>query len=161
MRHPTALLLAFAFLGSCNLAADDLWNAATWGLGGHLKYQATMDRFPQDSAWRDLLGSSSAGQKLTARLNGKLKLNRWDFNADVQFIALHADSIRAADSPYPLPAAGRIVTSDDRRWWDLGQTFSEGTEHATVGRFDRLYVGYSSNHMVWRLDRRRAARPAG
>jgi len=78
---------------------------------------------------------------------------RWDFKADYQFIAIHADTLQlATDWPASTTPVGRVI-SDDRRWWDLTYRSDRGQRTALVHRLDRLSVGYTTERSVWRFGR--------
>ena len=99
------------------LPAVDSW-AQTATVGGHAKYQFVHQSWPDDSIFRDLLGSSSTNQYLESRLKLDFEDGPWDFKADYQFLAIDADSLSLSEglpgAPLPLDA----VISDQRRWWN-------------------------------------------
>ncbi len=121
--------------------------------GGHVKYQFIYIDYPQNSIFNEVLGTSAVDNNLEARLKFGARHNRWDFNADYQFIAIHADTLKLAES---LPGSAlpvNNVISDDRRWWDLTYSFGDDDKTAFIHRLDRLSVGYTSDHTVWRFGR--------
>ena len=155
-RHTLKLLtlrLTFAVI-SCvqfiTLPAD----ANAGGIvSGHVKYRFNYLDFPQNSAFRDVLGSSAFDNNLEARIKLKFRRDRWDFKADYQFIAIYSDTLELArnfpDSPLPV----NKVINDDRRWWDLTYSFGDDRKNEFVHRLDRLSVGYATDHTVWRFGR--------
>ena len=127
--------------------------AVEWQAGGHVKYQFLYTQYPDDSIFRDLLGSSDIGNNLEARIKLSARRDRWDVKADYQFIAIHSDSLRLAES---LPGGAlpvNSVISDDRRWWNLTYTFGDDDTTAFVHRLDRLSVGLTTERTAWRFGR--------
>jgi hypothetical protein len=122
-------------------------------LGGHVKLQFSGRGFPGDSVFRDLLGDSALDQSLETRLELAARRDAWTFAADYQFIAVHADTLALASAlpGYPLPVGS--VINDDRRWWNLTQSDSDTGNTVLVHRLDRLSVGLTTEHMVWRFGR--------
>lgn len=122
-------------------------------IGGHVKYRFTLQSFPDDSIYRDLLNPVAIDQSLETRLKLSARRDRWELVADYQFIAIHADT---------LPLAGRLpgsalpvnsVINDDRRWWNLTYSFGDDNRTAYVHRLDRLNIGFTTEHTAWRLGR--------
>jgi len=123
------------------------------GFAGHLKYRFNYQRFPTDSLYREALGSAALDQYFETRLKFNADQARWDFKADYQFIAIHADTLQlATDWPASTTPVGRVI-SDDRRWWDLTYRSDRGQRTALVHRLDRLSVGYTTERSVWRFGR--------
>jgi hypothetical protein len=127
--------------------------AEDWTFGGHSKYQFIFLSYPENSIFRDALGSSAVDNILETRLKFSTSGERWDFKTDYQFIAIHADTLRLASA---LPGSAlplNNVINDDRRWWDLTYSFGDGEKSAFVHRLDRLSVGFTTDHMAWRFGR--------
>jgi len=123
------------------------------GFAGHLKYRANYQHFPADSLFRAALGASALDQYLESRLRFSTSRQRWDFKADYQFIAIHADTLPlATNSPGSAWAVDRVI-SDDRRWWNLTHRSGGEGRTALVNRLDRLSVGYTTEHSAWRFGR--------
>ena len=101
----------------------------------------------------DVLGSSAVDNTLETRLKLSARRDRWDFNADYQFIAIHADTLQLAESLPDSTLPINKVISDDRRWWNLTWSFGGDDKTAIVHRLDRLNVGYTTEHTVWRFGR--------
>jgi len=123
------------------------------GFAGHVKYRFNYQRFPDDSVYHQALGSGALDQYLETRLRFSSKQQQWDFKADYQFIAIHADTLQLAQdwpgSALPVDS----VISDDLRWWNLTHRSGQGERTATVHRLDRLSVGYTTEHSAWRFGR--------
>jgi hypothetical protein len=121
--------------------------------GGHVKYQFIYIDYPQDSIFNDVLGSSAVDNSLETRLKFGARHEGWDFNADYQFIAIHADTLPLSESLPDSSLPINQVISDDRRWWDLTYTFGDEDKSAFIHRLDRLSVGYTTDHTVWKFGR--------
>jgi len=122
-------------------------------IGGHAKYRFIHQSFPDDSVYRDLIGSAAIDQYLETRLKLSARRDRWDFKADYQLVAIHADSLRLAEQ---LPGSAlpvNAVINDDRRWWNLTRSFGDRGSTAFVNRLDRLSIGFTGEHTAWRFGR--------
>jgi hypothetical protein len=120
---------------------------------GHAKYQFVYSTYPDNSAFKQVLGKSALDNNLEVRLKFSAYRGRWDFKTDYQFIAVHGDTLDLArhfpGSSLPI---GNVI-SDDRRWWDLTHTIKNEGSQLVVQRLDRLSVAYTGEHMVWRFGR--------
>lgn len=124
-----------------------------WTFGGHLKYQATFMHYPDNSVFRDLVGSGSLDNSLETRLKLSGRRDNWDFKADYQFIGIYSDALQLADElPGSALPINRVI-SDDRRWWDLTYSFGNDKKAAFIHRLDRLNVGHTTEHTAWRFGR--------
>ncbi len=119
--------------------ADD----SNFDVTGHAKLNARSQSYPENSAFRALLGSSTQDVQADARLNLKWRSNGWGFDADYQLVGLHSDSI----------GLGRGLPDDDRRLLNLTDIISESGDNALLHRLDRLWLGYSSEKTVVRFGR--------
>lgn len=153
MKQLAALLILLASVQCAGLKAENSLGGTDWTLGGHVKYQPAFDIFPDDSVFRDLSGSSRLTHSLATRLSAAALKENWGFALDYQLIAVRSDNLGAAASISGLPASAAGVLSDDRRWWDLTNTSAHGDRSVITNRLDRLYVSFSSDHMVWRFGR--------
>ena len=124
-----------------------------WTVGGHAKYRLLGYSYPDDSAFRDPLGSTAADHGLEGRFTFSKRSGHWDFQADYQFIGLYADTLDLADR---LPGAAwpaSQVIDDDRRWFNLTWTLGDSSNGAVLHRFDRASVGYTTDRAVIRFGR--------
>jgi hypothetical protein len=142
-----ALLLCVFLTTGPALAETD------WTRAGHTKFQWLYIDYPDNSIFREISGSRATDINLEARFKFSGRNDGWNYNLDYQFIGLHGDTLELANS---LPGSSlplSNVISDDRRWWNL--TYSFGDEDSTVfiHRLDRLNVGYTTEHTVWRFGR--------
>lgn len=128
-------------------------NAADWTFGGHSKFQFIYLSYPENSVFRNLLGSSAIDNNLETRLKFSSRGEQWDFKADYQFIAIHSDTLQLAGK---LPGSAlpvNNVINDDRRWWDLTYSYGDDKKTAFIHRLDRLSVGFTTDHTAWRFGR--------
>jgi hypothetical protein len=132
---------------------EDSGAAWDWTFGGHAKYRFIYSTFPQDSLFREAFDSSARDHNLEVRLKFSTARNRWDFKADYQFIAIHADTLELARNLPGAPLPVNSVISDERRWFDLTHTIEEEGNRAVVQRLDRLSVGYTTENSAWRFGR--------
>jgi hypothetical protein len=146
------MLLALAiFL----LAATPIPAAAgtEWLFGGHIKAQSTYTSYPANSLFNDAFGSGSLDNGLESRLKVSANHDNWDFDLAYQFIALYSDTLvlseRFPDSALPVDK----VINDNRRWWNLTHSAGNEDKTAIINRLDRLSIGYSGEHTVWRFGR--------
>ena len=148
-----ALSLQGTIAPAADYSAADAARSAGTSFGGHSKYQFLYQSYPQDSLFRDLLGSASTDHYLETRLNFAAAQQRWDFNVDYQFIAIHADTLLLAaglpDSTLPV----RSVISDERRWMNLTYSFGDADRTVFVHRLDRASVSFTTERTVWRFGR--------
>jgi hypothetical protein len=124
-----------------------------WSFGGHVKGAASYATYPSDSVFNEILGNSSLDNDLETRLKISAKNDQWDFKLHYQLIGIYADTLPLAeafpDSALPVDK----VISDDRRWWNLTHSAGNGDKSAIINRLDRLSIGYSTEHTVWRFGR--------
>jgi hypothetical protein len=140
--------LALLLMASTTAVAE-----SEWRFGGHIKAQSIYASYPADSVFEEIFSSGSLDSNLDARIKINAIHESWNFDLAYQFIAIYADTLKLAekfpDSALPVDK----VISDDRRWWNL--TYSAGNEDKTaiINRLDRLSIGYSTDHTVWRFGR--------
>ena len=120
---------------------------------GHGKFQFISQSYPDESLFRDLLGSPVNNQNLEARLKFSTRKDRWDFKLDYQFIAIHGDSLALGSQLPGSPFSTGRVISDDRRWWNLTYSFGNDDNTAVIHRLDRLSVGFTTDRTAWRFGR--------
>ena len=110
--------------------------------GGHAKLRAMGQSYPENSLFREVVGSSALDTLGELRLNLKAKAGRWSFESGYQFVGLDADT---------LPLTG--LPNDDRRYFDLTAILDESGNAAVLHRLDRLWFGYTSEKAVVRVGR--------
>ncbi|MDH3613306.1 MAG: hypothetical protein OES10_08485 [Gammaproteobacteria bacterium] len=147
MRPSHALLL----LLSCAVAlADD----SPYDFGGHTKFRLVGQSFPDDSLFRDVIGSDAIDVEGDLRLNLSTSRGRWSFNSDYQLFALHGDSVQLARELGALSSLSADRFPDDqRRLFDLTHIIDDSSQSVSAHRLDRLWVGYTSEKAVVRFGR--------
>lgn len=147
--------LIWAMSPIITLAESDTTDSSNtnWRFGGHLKYQFFYLSYPQNSIFREALGTYALDNSLEARLDISATRDRWDFKADYQFITLYSDTLTLAgklpDSAFP---AANII-NDDRRWWNLTYSNGDGDKTVMIHRLDRLSIGFTTANSAWRFGR--------
>lgn len=138
------------FLLSASVCADD----SNTGIGGHTKFALTSQAYPDQSFFRDLVGSNTLDLSGDLRLNFKASANRWSFDAAYQLLALNGDSVELGRS---LPGGTNIffpgLPNDDRRLFNLTDVIEDDGKTAVLHRIDRLTLGYTSEKAVVRFGR--------
>jgi len=123
-------------------------------VGGHTKFALTSQAYPDQSLFRDLVGSNTLDLSGGLRLNFKANSQRWSFDAAYQLLGLSGDSIELGRA---LPGAANIffpgLPNDDRRLFDLTDGIEDNADTVLLHRIDRLAVGYSSEKAVIRFGR--------
>jgi hypothetical protein len=97
--------------------------------------------YPDDSLFRDLVGSSSLDAIGELRLNFSAEGDLWSFHSDYQLIPLHSEFL-----PAGLP-------NDDNRLFDFTSTLTDGDDYAVLHRLDRFWVGFTGDRFVARFGR--------
>ncbi|MDH3748397.1 MAG: hypothetical protein OER97_09335 [Gammaproteobacteria bacterium] len=142
------------FIALILLSAVTAADESKLDIGGHTKFNLTAQTFPDDSLFRDLIGSNSLDLQGDLRLNLKWRSERWTFDAAYQLIALHEDSLALAGSQ-AFSAFGPLgeLLNDDRRLFDLTDIIDESSQNAVLHRLDRLWAGYANDKAVVRFGR--------
>lgn len=142
--------LALLVLVSAIVGADE----GDLELGGHTKFALTGQAYPEQSLFRDLVGSSSLDASGELRLNLKADANRWSFDAAYQLLGLNGDSVELART---VPGGTNIffpaLPDDDRRLFNLTDIIEENGKSLVLHRLDRLTVSYTSEKTVVRFGR--------
>lgn len=125
-------LATILLLGCCAVLADD----GNLDITGHSKLRGTLQTFPDDSLFRDLLGKQAAAAGGELRLNLEWNKRRWSVDAGYQLLLLHGDELL------------QRPPTDDRRWFNLTDVISEGGKNTAVHRLDRLFISYASEKAV-------------
>ena len=122
--------------------------------GGHTKFSLTGQAYPDQSLFRDLVGSSTLDVSGDLRVNVKRRADRWSFDAAYQLLALNGDSV---DLGRALPGGTDIffpgLPDDGRRLFNLTDVMRDSGKTVVLHRLDRLTVGYTSEKAVVRFGR--------
>ena len=133
MLRSCLLLLLLPALASADLTTE---------FGGHTKFRAVGQTYPENSAFRDVVGSDSLDVAAILRLNLKLKSGNWTFDSAYQLLGLQGEGLKLSR---PL--------NDDRRLFNLTDVISESSDSVILQRLDRLWLGYTSEKAVVRVGR--------
>lgn len=147
MRRSCLVFLVFL---SAAVGADD----SALELGGHTKFALTGQAYPEQSLFRDLVGSNTLDISGDLRLHLKADANRWSFDAAYQLLALNGDSVELARA---VPGGTNLffpgLPNDDRRLFNLTDVIEDDGKTAALHRLDRLVIGYTSEKTVVRFGR--------
>ncbi|TXS94216.1 hypothetical protein FV139_11520 [Parahaliea maris] len=134
------------------LVAQASWADIPGLQGGHLKTQLFGSHYPGDSLLRQAYGPESVDAGAEFRLRFAGRRGAWDVQADYQLLGRWGDTV---NTPAALQdtAVPSTLPDDERRWWQLTDTLSDGSRHAVAQRLDRLSVGYTGERVVWRFGR--------
>ena len=142
-------VLAFFFLSATAMAESNKTE-----FGGHTKFSLTSQAYPDQSLFRDLVGSSTLDATGDLRLNLKRNVGRWSFDAAYQLLALNGDSVELGRA---LPDGTDIffpgLPDDSRRLFDLTDVMRDSGKTIVLHRLDRLTLGYTSEKAVVRFGR--------
>lgn len=120
---------------------------------GHLKGVLQSTHYPDDSLFREAAAAVANDQGMEFRLNFSAGADRLSVAADYQLLGRFGDSLalgEAFDGLFLVPPA---LPDDDRRWWDLTDTISDGSSRLLVQRLDRLHVSFTGDAAVVRFGR--------
>ncbi len=148
MRIKFRQVLAILFLiAAANGFADNI----EYEFGGHVKGRLLGQSFPDNSAFRQLAGTTSLDLESDLRLNLQASKGPWSFDAAYQLFAGYGDRIDPAGL---LPGAfGSSLPDDDRRFFDLTKAIDDDGKFVALHRLDRLWLGYTSDKAVIRFGR--------
>jgi hypothetical protein len=138
-----AILLAPASLNAQHLELER----------GHAKLRGQTSTFPDDSLYRDLVGTPADDLGAALRLNVRGDWAAVTFTAHYQLLAVNGARVelnRAFPDPF---LAQPVLPRDDLRWMNLSDTLHEGDSSEVVQRLDRLHLGWSGEKTVLRVGR--------
>jgi len=142
--------ICLLLLLSTTVVADELRTE----FGGHTKFGLTAQEYPEQSLFRDFVGSSALDVDGELRFNFSASKGRWSFDTNYQLIALHGDAIELGRS---LPPGSDLLFTtapdDSRRLFDLTHVVNEAGKTVVLHRLDRLTMGYTSEKAVVRFGR--------
>jgi len=139
------ILFAAAFPGDASPQETEV------DFGGHIKGRLLGQSFPDNSAFKQLVGSTALDIASDLRLNFEASKGRWKFNTAYQLFAGYGDRINLAGL---LPGnSGNRLPNDDRRFFDLTHVIGDGGKFVALHRLDRLWVGYANDKAVVRFGR--------
>jgi len=149
-RWAIAIIIGYVLVSAGVTLASD----TTFDLSGRVSPQIAVTTYPDNSALRDILGSSSVDSAFDARVIFGAQHDRWSFDADYQFVGVYADRLEFTRE---LPDEPKILfphLPDDRtRLFNLTRAFTDSGKTAALHRLDRLAVGFATDHVVMKFGR--------
>jgi hypothetical protein len=141
----TLLVVAVALSGAASSQETE------YDFGGHIKGRLLGQSFPDNSAFKQLVGSTALDIASDLRLNFEASKGRWKFNTAYQLFAGYGDRINSAEL---LPGnPGNRLANDDRRFFNLTHVIDDGGKFVALHRLDRLWLGYANDKAVVRFGR--------
>jgi len=126
----------------------------TFDLGGRVSPQIAINTYPDNSAFRDIFGSSSVDSAFDARVVFGVQHDRWRFDVDYQLVGIYADRLEfSRELPPELRILFPHLPNDRTRLFDLTHVFTDSGKTAAYQRLDRLAVGFTSDHVVMKFGR--------
>ena len=147
---------AIAVVVGCALGLTGVVGAGdtTFDLGGRVSPQIVVGTYLENSAFRDIFGSTSVDSALDARVMFGLQRDRWSFDVDYQLVGLYADRLEfSRELPPDLRILFPHLPTDRTRLFDLTHVFTDSGKTALYQRLDRLAVRYSSEQLVMKFGR--------
>jgi len=126
----------------------------TFDLSGRVSPQVAVATYPENSAFKDIFGSSSVDSAFDARVIFGAQRDRWSFDVDYQLVGVYADRLEfSRDLPPELRILFPHLPTDRTRLFDLTHVFTDSGKTAVYQRLDRLAVRYSSDQLVMKFGR--------
>ena len=153
MRHRR---FAIAVMIGCVCASAAVVGAGDtdFDLGGRVSPQIAVTTYPENSAFRDVFGTSSVDSAFDARVIFGARRDRWNFDVDYQLVGLYADRLEfTREVPPELRILFPHLPDDRTRLFDLTHVFTDSGKTALYQRLDRLAVRYSSDQLVMKFGR--------
>jgi hypothetical protein len=126
----------------------------TFDLSGRVSPQIAVAAYPENSAFRDIFGSSSVDSAFDARVIFGVKHDRWSFDTDYQLVGLYADRLEfTREIPDELKILFPHLPDDNTRLFDLTHVFYDEGKSALFHRLDRLAVTYTADQFVMKFGR--------
>ncbi len=126
----------------------------TFDLGGRVRTQFLSTAYPENSAFREIFGSSSEDANVDARVVFGARKDRWSFDVDYQFVGIWGDQVEfTRELPPELRLLYPHLPTDRTRLFDLTAVHTDSGSWAALSRLDRLAVGYSSDKVVMKFGR--------
>jgi hypothetical protein len=126
----------------------------TFDFGGRVSPQIAVATYPENSAFRDIFGSSSVDSAFDARVIFGAQRDRWSFDVDYQLVGIYADRLEfSRDLPPDLRILFPHLPTDRTRLFDLTHVFTDSGKTAVYQRLDRLAVRFASDQLVMKFGR--------
>lgn len=128
--------------------------AGTTDFDGHTKLRGVVTTYPDDSLFREFVGSNTTDMTGILRLNLRWRDRGWSVEANGQLLALYGDQIEVSrEFPPVLDLLSPRLPDDRRRALNLTTVLNDSGKNATLARLDRLSVGWTGEKTVLRLGR--------
>jgi len=121
--------------------------------GGHVKASWQSTSYPDDSVFRDAVGSLAHDQGAELRLKFRASPGPLQLQADYQWLVRRGDGVSLAADFNDLFLLPPVLPDDDRRWWDLTREISSSDDSAVTQRLDRLAVSWAADKAFVRFGR--------
>jgi hypothetical protein len=147
---------AIAIIIGCVLASTGVTLAGdtTFDISGRMSPQITVSTYPDNSVFRDILGSTSVDSVFDARVIFGARHDRWSFEVDYQLVGLYADRLEfTRETPDDLKILYPHLPEDRTRLFNLTHVFTDSGKTAALQRLDRLVVGFTTDHVVMKFGR--------
>jgi hypothetical protein len=142
-------ILVVLIVATWTVRAAETEKKSSWDIGGRIAPQLVVTSYPENSLFRDVVGSTSADAALDARVWFVFDRGRWTFNVDYQFIALYGDRVEyTRDFPPELQILFQRLPTDETRLFDLTYVFTDSGKFAALNRLDRLSVRHTTEKTV-------------
>ena len=129
------------------------WAADSLSIGGHTKYRALYTQYPNTSLYQQFIGDDATDHSADIRVKLNWQPSAWALQADYQLIHLQSDALETSPPPALTMFPGSAGQDDDHRLFDLTHRIHAEGDSILSHRFDRLYLGYTSEKIVARIDR--------
>jgi hypothetical protein len=127
--------------------------AAAYDAGGHLKYFYSYSDFPKQSVFA---GEDNPYHEQLGNLRLKLDGRAANWSGEVHYVmdALYSKDLASCEIRGTLPGGGcELAGSDARQLFDLSTRSTPGDNTLLLQYLDRLWLGYTSDHLVARFGR--------
>ena len=152
-----ALKVLFGLALGYFVLADDLRaESFPLAISGHLKYQASVSSYPEDSLFSELGPDTASFHEVDLRLNSEYSTGNLKLIAQAEALSLSGSGVSARKKALgfsPFSQRRELLIEDERRAFDATLDFIDKDNAEAVLRLDRLSLRYSSERFVARLGR--------
>jgi hypothetical protein len=121
---------------------------------GHTKGRFIGQKFPDNSLFNELTGSTSQDVESDLRLNIEADRRPWSLRSAYQLFVLYGDRIEySRQFPSTIALAVDRLPNDRQRLFDLTHVIRDESKFAALHRLDRLWIGYTGDKSVLRFGR--------
>ncbi len=121
---------------------------------GHIKGRLNGQKFPDNSIFQKLTGTTSLDFESDLRLNAEAGRGPWSLHGAYQLFVLYGDRIKYSRQLSPTAGLGvDRLPNDSNRLFDLTSVIHDRGRSADLHRLDRLWFGYTGDKTVLRFGR--------